>query len=61
MLRCLGQRHLYYALTKGVRTDAVRLDSGALFFTKDKTFIVQQGLPDLPKAPLLRGAVTEGD
>ena len=49
----LGQRHLSYALTKGVCTDAVSLDSGALLFAKNKTFIVQQGLPDLPMAPLL--------
>ena len=54
VLRCLGQRHRNYALTKGVRFDAVNRDSGALFFTKDKIFIVQQGLADLPKAPLFR-------
>jgi len=52
VLRCLGQRHLYYALPKRFRIDAVRLDSGALFFTQNKTFIVQQGFPDLPMAPL---------
>ena len=33
VLRCPGKRHLNYALTKGVRTDAVSLDSGALPFT----------------------------
>ena len=53
VLRCLGQRHLSYALTKGVRLDAVGLDSGALFFAQDKTSGVQQGLPDLPMAPLI--------
>ena len=52
VLRCLGQRHLNNALTEGARTDAVSLDSGALFFAQDKTFFVQQGLPDLPMAPL---------
>ena len=50
VLRCLGQRHLNYALPKRTRIDAVCLDSGALFFAQDKTFFVQQGLPDLPKA-----------
>ena len=50
VLRCLGRRHLNYALTKGVRTDAVSLDSGALLFTQDKTLSVQQGFPDLPMA-----------
>ena len=67
VLRCLGQRHLNNALTEGARTDAVSLDSGALFFAQDKTFFVQQGLPDLPMArPLgelarqrLRGFVPE--
>ena len=54
VLRCLGKRHRNYALAKGIRFDAVRRDSGALFFTKDKAFIVQQGLSDLPKAPLFR-------
>ena len=54
VLRGLGQRHLNNALTKGVRFDAVNRDSGALFFTKDKIFIVQQGLADLPKTPLFR-------
>ena len=61
VLRCLGQRHLSYALTKGACFDVVCLDSGALLFTQNKTSIVQQGLPDLPMAPLFRGAVTEGD
>ena len=59
VLRCLGQRHRNNALTKGIRSDAVRLDSGALFFTKDKTFIVQQGLPDLPMAPPLGELASE--
>ena len=53
VLRYQGKRHLYRALTKGVRLDVVSQDSGALLFTKNKTFIVQQGLPDLPMAPLL--------
>ena len=56
VLRGLGQRHLNNALTKGVRFDAVNRDSGALLFTQDKTFIVQQELPDLPR-PLLSGEV----
>ena len=56
VLRCLGQRHLNNALTEGARTDAVSRDSGALLFTQDKTFIVQQELPDLPR-PLLSGEV----
>ena len=63
MLRYQGKQHLDYALTKGVRLDAVSLGSGALFFAQDKTLIVQQGLPDLPMAPLLgelsRVSVTE--
>ena len=53
VLRCLGQRHLNNALTKGIRSDVVSLDSGALFFAQDKTSGVQQGLPDLPMAPLI--------
>ena len=52
VLRCLGKRHLNNALTKGIRTDVVSLDSGALLFMRDTTLIVQQGSPDLPKAPL---------
>ena len=43
VLRCLGKRHLYYALTKGVRTDAVRLDSGALSFWASRNFVHPAG------------------
>ena len=61
VLRCLGIRHRYEFSLVERSSDAVALGSGALFFAQDKTFFVQQGLPDLPMAPLLRGAVTEGD
>ena len=53
VLRCLGAQHLYEISLVERSLDAVCLDSGALFFAQDKTFIVQQGLPDLPMAPLL--------
>ena len=43
VLRCLGQRHLNYALPKRSRTDAVRLDSGALPFTGSKNSIHPAG------------------
>ena len=61
VLRCLGAQHRYEFSLVERSLDVVGLGSGALFFTQDKTFIVQQGLPDLPKAPLLRGAVCEAD
>ena len=32
VLRYQDKQHLYYALTKGIRADAVSLDSGALYF-----------------------------
>ena len=67
VLRCLGAQHRYEFSLVERSLDAVCLDSGALFFAQDKTFFVQQGLPDLPKArPLgelarqrLRGFVPE--
>ena len=54
VLRCLGAQHRYEFSLVERSLDAVCLDSGALFFAQDKTFFVQQGLPDLPKAPLFR-------
>ena len=67
VLRCLGAQHLYEISLVERSLDAVCLDSGALLFAQDKTFFVQQGSPDLPKArPLgelarqrLRGLVPE--
>ena len=56
VLRCLGAQHLYEISLVERSSDAVALGSGALFFTKDKTFSVQQGSPDLPR-PLLSGEV----
>ena len=50
VLRCLGAQHRYEFSLVERSLDAVCLDSGALFFAQDKTFFVQQGLPDLPKA-----------
>ena len=52
VLRCLGAQHRYEFSLVERSLDAVCLDSGALFFAQDKTFFVQQGLPDLPMAPL---------
>ena len=54
VLRCLGAQHLYERPWLERSIDAVCLSSGALLFAKDKTSGVQQGLPDLPKAPLFR-------
>ena len=56
VLRYQDKQHLYYALTKGIRIDAVRRDSGALLFMLSITLGVQQGLHDLPR-PLLSGEV----
>ena len=51
-LRCLVCQHLYERPWLERSIDAVCLSSGALLFAKDKTSGIQQGLPDLPKAPL---------
>ena len=56
VLRCLGAQHRYEFSLVERSLDVVALGSGALLFTQDKTSGVQQGLPDLPMAPLLRGA-----
>ena len=58
VLRCLGRQHLCEFSLVERRIDVVCLSSGARLFMRDTTLIVQQGLPDLPKAPLHRGAGT---
>jgi len=48
---------------RGICTDAVNLESGALLFRIDDTLSVQQGLPDMPRAlpsgELASGSETE--
>ena len=53
VLRCLGAQHRYEFSLVERSLDVVGLGSRARLFAKNKTSIVQQGMPDLPMAPPL--------
>ena len=53
VLRCLSAQHRYEFSLVERSLDVVGLGSRARLFAKNKTSIVQQGMPDLPMAPPL--------